>query len=167
MGRTTRHLFGYMLLAMTLMAAPAGAQIYKWVDADGNVHFGDKPKDPAQAGGAQPVELKESYQPPDNASQEQEAYEEEQRALRQRTEMHRQEDQKAKEVAAQERREEKAAKCAKYKEALEELESIKVREDGVRVLTYVTDENGNSVTSERQREIIADIRARSEKAGCA
>ena len=40
---------GLVLLTAALLAAGASAQIYKWVDDQGNVHFGDKPRDKAQA----------------------------------------------------------------------------------------------------------------------
>ena len=38
----------YVYLTLVLLAfasSPANAQIYKWVDEDGNVHFGDYPQD--------------------------------------------------------------------------------------------------------------------------
>ena len=47
---STRY-FAVLLLTLTLapvFAEAAQSGIYKWVDADGNTHFGDKPKDSAQ-----------------------------------------------------------------------------------------------------------------------
>jgi hypothetical protein len=36
-----------LLLALLTLALPATAQVYKWVDKDGNVHYSDKaPRDP-------------------------------------------------------------------------------------------------------------------------
>lgn len=32
-----------LLLLLALLAAPAGADIYKWTDAKGDVHYGDQP----------------------------------------------------------------------------------------------------------------------------
>ena len=43
---------GFLLLALCVV--PAHAAIYKWVDAAGNVHFSDQPRE-----GARPVELSE------------------------------------------------------------------------------------------------------------
>ena len=41
-----RHLV--LVLLVALCAAPAGAQVYRWVDKDGKVHYSDKkPKDAA------------------------------------------------------------------------------------------------------------------------
>lgn len=37
-----------LMLITALAAAPVGAELYKWVDADGNVHYSDKPP-PANA----------------------------------------------------------------------------------------------------------------------
>ena len=34
-----------LLLSLALLAPLAGAEIYKWTDAQGHVHFGDKPVD--------------------------------------------------------------------------------------------------------------------------
>jgi predicted lipid-binding transport protein (Tim44 family) len=40
--RSFSPFFGAALLALTLAAAPAVAQVYKWTDANGQVHFGDR-----------------------------------------------------------------------------------------------------------------------------
>lgn len=45
-------LFVLLLTCTALFAAPAGAEIYKWVDNQGVVHYSDKPVD-----GAQPADL--------------------------------------------------------------------------------------------------------------
>jgi hypothetical protein len=157
---------GFLSLSLAaLFVADTSAEIYKWVDADGKVHFGDKPKDPAQARDAQPVELGESYQPSERTPQEQEAYENEQRAIELRTQLHRREAQKAEETAQRERSERNAALCAQYDESIDELETVEVK-DGIRHLVYVEAEDGQSVSSERQREIIAELKAKRAQAGC-
>ena len=160
------HFFCSLLLSVTTtFAAHTSAEIYKWVDADGKVHFGDKPKDPAQASGAQPVELREGYQPPARTPQEQEAYDAEQRAIALRNQMHRREAEKADQAAELERNERKAALCTSYQEKIDELETVEVK-DGVRTLVYVEGEDGQSVSSERQREIIGELKAKKAAAGC-
>lgn len=153
------------LATLFVVAAHSSAEIYKWVDADGKVHFGDKPKDPAQARDAQPVELGESYQPPERTPQEQQAYDNEQRAIELRTQVYRREAEKAEEAAERERSERKAAVCAQYDESINELETVEVK-DGIRHLVYVEAEDGQSVSSERQREIIAELKAKRAQAGC-
>jgi hypothetical protein len=157
---------GLLSLSLTtLIAAQASAEIYKWVDADGNVHFGDRPKDPAQARNAEQVEVVESYQPPERSAEEQEAYDNEQRAIELRNQLHRREAQKADEAEQRERSERKAALCAKYDESIDELETVEVK-DGIRHLVYVEGEDGQSVSSERQKEIIAELKAKRAQAGC-
>lgn len=157
---------GLLSLSLTaLFAAQASAEIYKWVDADGNVHFGDKPKDPAQAHTAEQVEVVESYQPPERSAEEQQAYDNEQRAIELRNQLYRREAQKADEAEQRERSERKAALCAKYDEAIDELETVEVK-DGIRHLVYVEGEDGQSVSSERQKEIIAELKAKRAQAGC-
>jgi Domain of unknown function (DUF4124) len=160
------HLFCTLLLSvMTTFAAHTSAEIYKWVDADGKVHFGDKPREAAQASGAQAVELREGYQPPVRTPQEQEAYDQEQRAIELRSQMHRREAEKAEKEAQLERDERKAALCTAYQEKIDELEIVEVK-DGVRTVVYVEGEDGQSVSSDRQREIIAELKAEKAAAGC-
>jgi hypothetical protein len=43
----------YLLLPLLLIALPVQAEVYRWVDADGHVHYGDKAPTP----GAKPAEL--------------------------------------------------------------------------------------------------------------
>src|SRR5258706_14631915 len=54
-----RNLTNGLLLAMIggawLVSAPAGAQTYKWTDADGKIHYSDRPP-PANA--KEPVTIK-------------------------------------------------------------------------------------------------------------
>jgi multidrug efflux pump subunit AcrA (membrane-fusion protein) len=41
--KMTRYLYGLILIfGFSFTAVPAGAEVYRWVDAQGNVHFGDK-----------------------------------------------------------------------------------------------------------------------------
>ena len=94
--RCRLRLLAFPVLLMSAIAtAPAVAEIYKWVDADGKVHFGDKPLDPAQAAGAEEVQLKEGYRPAERTAQEQEAYRREQQLLRRKTDARRGVEQKA------------------------------------------------------------------------
>lgn len=44
-----------LLLALLIAAASASAEVYRWVDADGRVHFSDRPVD-----GAQQIALKKA-----------------------------------------------------------------------------------------------------------
>jgi Domain of unknown function (DUF4124) len=48
-----RRLAVSWIISTTLFAAPALAQVYKWVDEKGLVNYGDKP--PAQGKGSQPL----------------------------------------------------------------------------------------------------------------
>lgn len=55
-GRRVAALFSAGLVATTMMALPAAAQgVYKWVDANGKVHYGSQP--PATEKGPEPVKL--------------------------------------------------------------------------------------------------------------
>ena len=46
MRRNGYHYPGILFISlMAILAGPVLAEVYKWVDEQGNVHFGDKPKD--------------------------------------------------------------------------------------------------------------------------
>jgi Domain of unknown function (DUF4124) len=157
---------GLLLLSMTLIfCAPVSAQIYKWVDADGKVHFGDKPRDPNATSDAQQVELGNSYQPSARTVEEQEAYDAEQRNMILRSQVYRREQEEAHEKAMATRREEHAKLCASYADAIKELSTVEVK-NGVRSLVYIKDEEGKPVSSERQRQIIEELKVKKAEAGC-
>jgi hypothetical protein len=153
-----------VLLTSPLSAQLAVAEIYKWVDAEGKVHFGDKPLDPAQAAGAEVVELKESYRPTERTAEQQEAYRREQQLQRQKTDARRGVEQKADDEQTAERRKEKAVRCAAYAEDIKRLTTVEVK--GRTRSFYYTEEDGKSVSSTRQREIIAELRAKMAAEGC-
>ena len=156
---------GIVLTTAAILAAGASAEIYKWVDDQGNVHFGDKPRDKNQADRAEPVEIVEQYQPAVRTAEEQEAYEREQQALQRRREVYQQEDQEAAQLDEDRAREEKAERCAALAVDIRKLTSMELV-DGVRTYYYLKDENGKSMTSARQREIVAELRQEYAAAGC-
>ena len=49
MWETAARVIGVLFLSAALFAGPAVAEVYKWVDDNGNIHFGDKPQDNAEA----------------------------------------------------------------------------------------------------------------------
>jgi hypothetical protein len=166
MQRTSTYNFVILLLSMTfIFSAVALAEIYKWVDADGNVHFGDKPKDPLQARDAQQVELGESYQPSVRTAQEKEEYDNEQRLIILRDQMRRREESQAQDEAEVRRRTEKEALCARYEEAIKKLSTVVVKNGG-RTRVYLEGEDGKSISSERQRKTIEELKAEMADAGC-
>lgn len=59
----------HLLLSVLLLPGLASAEIYRWTDAQGRVHFGAQPG----AVGAQPVEVKPQVVERDDATREREA----------------------------------------------------------------------------------------------
>jgi len=157
---------GLFLLAMTPVISPmVGAEIYKWVDAEGRIQYGDKPRDSVQAQKSQQVELQESYKPAERTAQEQQAYDEEQRRISLRNQMRRSEEEQAlKEVQAKQR-EEKKVLCSKYEEKIRELSTVQ-EINGVPAFVYLKDEDGKPVSVQRQLEIVEELKAKSKVAGC-
>ena len=160
-------LFLVVLLLTLTPVLTYGAQsgIYKWVDADGNTHFGDKPKDSAQVKDVQPVELKSGYQPDARTPEEQEAFEKEQRSIQEKGKERLNMQQQERDEAQAKVREENTARCTAYATDLTKLSSSKIV-NGRRLSYYVEEEDGKSVTSERQREIVQEIKDRMAELGC-
>ena len=156
---------GVVLVAAATFAVEATAEIYKWVDEQGNIHFGDKPLDRNQADKAEQVEVIESYKPSVRTPEEQEAYEQEQQAMKRRREIYQQEDLEARKLVDDRAREEKAEICAALAKDIRKLTSMELV-DGVRTYYYLKDEDGKSVTSGRQREIVEELRQKYAAAGC-
>jgi len=148
-----------------LFSVAANAEIYKWTDEDGNVHFGDKPVDPAAAGKAQAVEIEEAYKPPQRSEQEMKALQNQQRARAKADERRRdaQEKKLAEEKAAKDQR--KAEICAALDADIEKFGSAKMI-NGILHVTYLTGEDGKSITAAEQRKIVEDLRARREEMAC-
>jgi hypothetical protein len=165
MRRSQSFSAGILLISTAILAVEAPAEIYKWVDERGNVHFGDKPRDEEQADRAEQVEIVEGYKPPVRTAEEQAAHERKQQTEKRRREVYQQEDLEARELAQDQARKEKAERCASLGESIGKLSSME-SVDGVRTHYYVEDENGKSVTSERQREILEELRQRYAAAGC-
>ncbi len=163
--RRTYYL-GILLLSMLpIISDGVVAQIYKWVDADGKLHYGDKPRNPGQARDMQQIELRESYQPAVRTAQEQQLYDEEQRLIRLRDQLRRRDEQQAQEQADARQREKKAELCANYDKAIGELSTV-VEKNGIRTMVYL-EEDGKSVSAERQREIVEELKVKRAAARCA
>jgi len=155
-----------LITIVLLSAQVARAEIYKWVDANGKVHFGDKPTDAAQAEQAKPVTLSESYRPAERTAEEQARDEQEQLAIKRRNALRQQEEQEALAKAQKERSEEKSKRCGALQERIETLSTVEVK-DGRRTFHYATDKDGNAVSSDRQKEIVEELKAKLAAEGCA
>lgn len=162
---STRFLAILLLTLTPVLTYGAQSGIYKWVDADGNTHFGDKPKDSPQVKDVQPVELKSSYQPDARTPEEQEALEKEQRSIQEKGKERLNMQQQERVEAQAKVRQENAARCAAYATDLEKLTSSEIV-NGHRQYYYVEEEDGKSVTSERQREIVQEIKNRMSALNC-
>lgn len=148
----------YLLASVLWLCVPAAqAEIYKWVDANGNVHFGDKPVDAKNAAAATPVELRRSYTPTQRTEQEQEVFNRERIATRQRLDAQK----TAKEKESRERlaalEEKKARQCADDKEKLRDITEVQITDNG-RLLYYLEDENGKPLKLSEQKAAIAALR---------
>ena len=164
-----RHAFHYPGVLLFLIAinfsGAALAEIYKWVDAQGNVHFGDKPKNQEVADQAEQVDIVESYQPSERTDPEQEAYDREQESIQRRSQMYRQEDLEKRKVAVDRRREEKAEFCAALETDIRKFGSMQMI-SGVPTYHYLKGEDGKSISSNRQKEIVEELKREYVAAGC-
>jgi hypothetical protein len=157
---------GLLLAAfVTTFASIAHGEVYKWVDEEGNVHFGDKPQDRELAEQAEQVDIVEAYQPTERTREEQSAYERDQEALQRNRRVYEEEDRQAREAEEKKRREQKAAFCDALGKEIAKFSQMHMV-GGVRTYYYLKDEEGKSVTSEQQREYVAGLKKEYADAGC-
>lgn len=143
MNRT--HSRWLLALALLMSGACAAADIYRWTDAQGRTHYGDRPP----AGGAE--KIVEPPPPSDLSPEEASAKLDAIRAQR--------------EAAAEERakaQEEKAKADAEHKQHAQECAAARRQLDSMRAAQRVRDEAGNWYTGElrlqKQRELEQAIR---------
>ena len=164
-GNAARYL-AILLLAITpLHTVAASTEIYKWVDANGNIHFGDKPIDPVQRDNATPVELKTGYLPPARTAEEQDALEREQRAIQQKERAYQRTQQQKRDEERGKLQQERAERCAAYESDIKKLTSREIVNGRSRGY-YVKTEDGKSVSSKRQAEIVEELRVEMAEMGC-
>lgn len=140
------------LLIFLLPASPVFAEIYKWVDEDGKVHFGDKPKDDETSQASEKVELQQNYVPGEGIPEEQ--IQAQRDFLRKKDEQRKQ--QKQNREAAALKRKELQADCDRMRNQLKGYTTANVVSGRVQRKEYFT-ENGEPVTSRRQDEIVAEL----------
>jgi hypothetical protein len=166
MRRNGSHYLGVLLVFVMAVFAPlALAEVYKWVDAEGNIHFGDKPRDSALADQAETVDIVESYQPNTQTAQDRDVFDGEQEAIRRKTALFKREDEEKRRLEQIRRSEEKADFCAALEDDIRELSSMQLV-NGVPTYYYLKGEDGKSVSSKRQKEIVEELRNEYTAAGC-
>ncbi len=114
-----------LILSLLLASAPASAEIVKWVDSQGKVHYGDQP--PASAKNPQPMNIKNQPGTPGGTGAQKSVAEQEQEFRKRRMETD-----DAEKKAAEEKAQADAAKqnCAAARS------NLKTLQDGVRLTRY-------------------------------
>ena len=118
------------VLALTLVGTPALAEVYKWVDAEGNVHYGDRPP----SSGQEPQSLSLPSAPDRDSDHGERSLK--QRRLLEAFEAERA-DQERVETEAAEAKRERAHDCEQARRTLANFERANI--------VYTTDENGARV----------------------
>jgi hypothetical protein len=166
MRRNGSHNIGALLVfLMAVCTQLALAEVYKWVDAEGNIHFGDKPRDPTLADQVESVGIVESYQPSTRTAQDQGAFDREQAAIRRKTELFKSEDEERRRLEQIGRSEEKSDFCAALEEDIRKFGPMQLV-NGTRTYYYLKGKDGKSVSSKRQKEIVEELRQEYSAAGC-
>ena len=153
------------VLGTHLYVGVASAEIYKWVDEEGNIHFGDKPWTQKRQNPRSQLNFRRVIFLPSRTAAEQATYDAQQQASRRRYEATRLADKEAREAAAAEEEERTSLICAELAESLSRLSSTQIGPGGRLVRQYIA-EDGKSVTVQRQREIIEEIKNEMGAAGC-
>lgn len=160
-----RHTWVAVLLCVVLaglasLVSPSTfAQIYRWVDEEGNVHFSDKPVGDNKGGAkSETVELQRGYTPstlsPEEARDAQLLRLQQERANSER----RNAEAKLSQEREAERREKRQAQCERDRETLRKVTEVTVRDNGEREITILTDENGKPMSVSAQNEAVARLR---------
>ena len=123
-----------VLLCASLCAAAQSNEIYKWVDADGNVHYGDRPDGSDNA----PVEILEIASARTSPERVQADVEERLERQEERDEAKKLEEEARQEAAqAQAERDSQREQCAAYRARLQKFNTAR--------RLYRTDENGERI----------------------
>lgn len=155
-----------LALACSLASVPViAAEVYRWVDEDGNVHFGDKPRDGAEAKNARAVAIDEAYKPPPRSAEELRELERQRQGQWRDNSERMREEQAAREEAQAQRRQQEAQACERLRREVAKLSGMNYDANGRPFYYYVT-EDGKSVSSERQREMVAERRVQMQRLGC-
>ncbi|MEI7430183.1 MAG: DUF4124 domain-containing protein [Betaproteobacteria bacterium] len=136
-----------VFIVLTVVSLSVEAQIYKWIDSDGNPVYGDKPPSDARS----KVTPVETVSPP-KSTQTDVSWEEKERALRQRMLLKQKEQAKEEQAAAQAQKACDAARASMS--ALQRIygrHAFRLDSQGERV--YITDEE-RSATEIKAREAI-------------
>lgn len=99
-----------LLLTLITLTAPSQAEVYRWVDAQGRIHFGDKP--PARQG-ATSIEIESQPAPAQPAPDAAERRDKQQRLLRAWEEERRQREEQAAEAKHKQERRQRNCHIAK------------------------------------------------------
>ena len=131
-----------LALVLAMLAAPAGAEIYKWTDAQGNVHYGDHPPSSSTPKPFNPQTAK------DAEARAQEALRQAaDQAARKRAEQAISREAASKQQAAnEEEARRKAANCQRARDNLEMLQRAKTR------ITRVDAQGQKQILDEAARE---------------
>lgn len=151
--------------ALLLLSHPGAAQIYKWVDENGNVHFGDKPQAEEHANDVEAIELEESYKPAPLTTEQQDAMRREREQRRQIAREIEAEKAQEKAAAKEAKRKQIAERCAELKKDIQMLGGISL-EGGQRVFYYLEDDDGKPLSVAEQEKRVEQMRAESAKLGC-
>ena len=152
-------------LVTALLATASHAQIYKWTDEDGNVHFGDKPADAQTASDAEQVDIELNYQPADLSDEERQRLLAEQNARADAARNRREAGELAAAKQKASRDEEKQGRCRELDVAIQKLGTAD-RKYGRLQRTFIEGEDGQSISEEEQNAIVEDLRRERTALGC-
>lgn len=156
------------LTFIALTPAAATADIYKWVDDKGNIHYGDMPKDKRVAENAEKMDIREAYTPNETLSTEEAAMRAKEAAARNRLDGRREKERQRRELEkaqGKDRASVRAEMCARYHAEYQQLTEIQMIDDRP-TYHYLVDENGEPVSVTYQEEYTEDLRRRGVDANC-
>jgi len=142
-----------LLFSLILFSVNASAEIYKWTDNQGKIHFGDRPISDT---GAHEVKVNTNVVSNGSSYSSDEANREELKSIDQI--------QLERKLAKHANETKKRAACNADKEFIEKVSGTDLINGKVHY--YYFEENGKAVSESRKKEMIAELKERLEKKRC-
>jgi hypothetical protein len=161
------YLWIVVFLTMSLGSPETFPQVFKWVDEQGKVHFGDKPTNKDEP---EEVSIDQAYKPLEKSAEElteikrQQKIRMEERKLRREQSATAFREKKKKRAASNKKKRERIkSECDSYKRLYQDLTTMP---GPASPNFYYLKENGKAVSEQRQKEYIKDLKKKIESKKC-
>jgi hypothetical protein len=159
MSRFVRGLTVSCTLVVTLVVATAArAEIYRWVDEDGNVHYGDRTAATRADDAHEAVDLGVGYTPTTLSDSERSAANKARLEQQRKIEARRNAEEKRDGQQLAEREELREKQCEQDRQKLSDVTEVKLNEHGRPRIYYLTHDDGTPMKSSEHAAAVKALR---------